>query len=84
MSHIKSIRVETKSQKSERLRDEWIAEAVGHLYSLRVFVPGDEGAAWNAVEVAGLCFDSLLDEDGGFDFNLYQPKESINEELTYW
>lgn len=85
MNHnIKSIRVETRAAKFERMRDEWIAEAIAHLYQLKVFTPGDEGAVWNAYEVASIVFDSLCDGDGKFDFELYTPVDAINEEISYW
>ena len=80
---IQSIRVETKSEKFERLRGEWIADAISHLYALKVFIPGDEGAVWSAFEVASITFESLM-EDGKFDFSLYTPVDSINEEVSYW
>lgn len=82
--NIKSIRVETKAAKFERLRDEWIADVIEHLYKLKVFIPGDEGAAWNAYEVASITFDSLCEGEGKFDFELYTPVDTINEEISYW
>lgn len=83
-STIQSIRVETKVQKSERLRDEWIASAVAHLYKRGVFTPGEVGAASSALEVAVVCYESVVDWSGHFDYETYTPEETIDEELTYW
>lgn len=87
-STIVSVRVETKVEKFERLRDEWVGDAVAYLYKKSVFVPGEPGAEVNALDVASVVFDSLVEygkaSSASFNFDLHDPASAIEEELSYW
>lgn len=78
MTAVKTVAFESRSDRQNRERVVWVAEAVAYLIALGVYAPDElEGAN----DLADNLWWYARDEGGEM---MYSAKEAVDEELTYW
>lgn len=83
MTAVRAFSVETKADKDERLKREWIQRGVGYTFAIKLF----DGTTLQEIADAYNLMESLWDSSDN-DKNPVDswltPEESVDEELTYW
>lgn len=72
------VKVETRSERQQREREQWIEEATHYLIKLKVY---DLLEYSDARDLAASLEFHARDEGGE---HMYTAKEAVDEEMTYW
>ncbi|ATN92889.1 hypothetical protein QGX11_gp126 [Pseudomonas phage PPSC2] len=84
MTAVRAFTVETKADKLERLSKEWVQTAAGYMFAIGLYSGVDPQEISQAYELAESLFEGSKNiEEANLD-NWITPKESVDEELTYW
>ena len=78
---IVKVLVKTKTEKIAKQREEWIKAAADRLYERGAFDVKSANERIDCMYVAESLYENGMNADGSTD---YDPKESADEELTYW
>jgi hypothetical protein len=70
-----------RSERQAQERKDWIAEAVGYLFSIEAVDEGEILYSGTAYDLAESLWYYVRDEGGEM---MYTPKEAVDEEMTYW
>jgi len=72
------VKVETRSERQKREREQWIRNATDYLIELKVY---DLLEYFDARDLAESLEYHARDEGGE---HMYTAKEAVDEEMTYW
>jgi hypothetical protein len=83
MTAVRAFVVETKADKLERLTTEWLQEAVGYMFTLKMYDGVDPQEISQAYELAETLWENS--DNAGLSFEDWlTPEEAVDEELSYW
>lgn len=80
---IVSVRVETKNDRIERERAEWICECVAHLYKEGIYDCSVFSEVMMALDFAEIAYESVMEADGSIDKDC-DVATVVAEEISYW
>jgi len=80
---IVSVRVETKKDRTERVRAEWICECVAYLYKEGIYDCSVFDEVMMALDFAEIAYEGNMEDDGSIDKDCDVPT-AVAEELSYW
>ena len=78
---IVKIQVEKRVEKIARMKADWILEAAARMFELKMFDITSLNERVDCLYVAESLYENGMNADGSND---YDPKDSADEELTYW
>lgn len=72
------VKVETRSERQKREREQWITDCMNYLIQLKVFSITELKDA----EMLAISLEFHSRDEGGE--HMYTAKEAVDEEMTYW
>lgn len=82
MTAVRAFSIETKADKLVRLEKEWVQEAAGYMFRIKLYDGVDPQEISQAYELAETIWENA--EQGDNPEVWITPKDVVDEELTYW